>query len=198
MTTDVAVAPSGLLDRVKNYAAVIGAVVGAITALWGVYEKVRSEARRDTAASYNTLAPQVNQMGEALKQLQQENQQLREIVATHQNRPRIGAVPAAKKPTPGRPPSKAPAAAAAAAPAADAGAPAATAPVAAPAATATTPVAPDEAPPGEKGDPVGDLLSTVGKTRAAIETLRRVPEDFGRVVKEKADNKTPEKPEGSP
>src|SRR5688500_5398996 len=81
------------LERVKTGATILGAIAAATTGLWGAYEKVRAEARQDTAASYNTLAPQVNQLGEALKQIQQENQQLRQIVADFQGRPRIASVP---------------------------------------------------------------------------------------------------------
>jgi hypothetical protein len=158
------------MDRIKTGATVLGAIAGALTGLWGVYEKVRAEARHDTAASYNTLAPQVNQLGDALKQLQLENQQLRTIVAEHQKTPRLAQVPRrAEKPavtsTPG-PTAAAPATPAAAAPAVPG------APVAAP----EVPTA----PPSD--DPVSGLLQTVGRTRAAIEDLRKVPDDFGRVL----------------
>jgi hypothetical protein len=186
MTTNVMTAGGGFLEKLSKYAAVIGAVVGAITALWGVYEKVRAEARRDTAASYNTLAPQVNQMGEALKQLQQENQQLREIVALHQGQPRIAKVPPARKP-PARAanPANAPTAPAETPPAQPTPAPEGTA----------APAVQDEAP--RTGDAVDDLMQTVGRTRAAIETLRKVPDDFGRVL-EKKQSAPPEKPAGTP
>jgi hypothetical protein len=155
------------MDRIKTGATVLGAIAGALTGLWGFYEKVRAEARHDTAASYNTLAPQVNQLGEALKQLQLENQQLRGIVAEHQNTPRLAQVP--------RRPEKPPASpgAAPAAPASSATAP--------PAATAPAAGAP-EVPPAPGSDPVSGLLQTVGRTRAAIEDLRKVPDDFGRVL----------------
>ena len=83
------------IERVKSGAAILGAIAGAVTGLWGVYEKVRTEAKDLTAASYNTLAPQMNQIGEALKELQQENQHLREILAQQSGKPRIAAEPPA-------------------------------------------------------------------------------------------------------
>jgi hypothetical protein len=162
------------MDRIKTGATVLGAIAGALTGLWGVYEKVRTEARHDTAASYNTLAPQVNQLGEALKQLQLENQQLRGIVADHQKTPRLAQVPRrAEKPaapSSGSAPTAGPTAAAP---------PAAAPPAAAPAPGAATPEIPP-APPTD--DPVSGLMQTVGRTRAAIEDLRKVPDDFGRVL----------------
>jgi hypothetical protein len=172
-----------LSDRIKSGAAVLGAVAGTLTAVYGVYEKVRTEARTYTAASYNTLAPQINQMNDAVKQLQQENQQLRQIVADFQGKPRIGQTPpAARRPAPARRPTNVitPPNGPAATPAPAAGAP--------PAAPETTPTPPgaQPAPPAEApadGDPVSGLLQTVGRTRAAIESLRKVPEDFEKVVK---------------
>jgi hypothetical protein len=158
------------MDRIKTGATVLGAIAGALTGLWGFYEKVRAEARHDTAASYNTLAPQVNQLGEALKQLQLENQQLRTIVAEHQNTPRLAQVPRRAEKPPASP---------AAAPAAPSSSATAAAPP--PAATAPAAGAP-EVPPAPGTDPVSGLLQTVGRTRAAIEDLRKVPDDFGRVL----------------
>src|SRR5215471_2707520 len=61
-----------LMERLRGYAGVIAAVAGAITGLWTIYEKVRTDARQYTAASYETLAPQLNQMTEALRQLEQD------------------------------------------------------------------------------------------------------------------------------
>lgn len=164
------------MERLKTGATVLGAIAGALTGLWGFYEKVRTEARHDTAASYNTLAPQVNQLGEALKQIQQENQQLREIVAEHQKTPRLAQVPRRAE----KPPGPAPAATAAApTPAAPASSAAATPP---PAAATPAPAAPNETP---DNDPVTGLLRTVGRTRAAIESLRKVPDDFGHVLEKR-------------
>ena len=160
------------MDRIKTGATVLGAIAGALTGLWGVYEKVRAEARHDTAASYNTLAPQVNQLGEALKQLQLENQQLRGIVAEHQKTPRLAQVPRRAEKTAAAPAPNAVPAPPTAAPATTPGAQPATP------AQATAP----EVPPATDDDPVSGLLHTVGRTRAAIEDLRKVPDDFGRVL----------------
>ena len=188
------------MEKVKNGAAILGAVASAFVGIYGVYEKVRTDARADTAASYNTLAPQLNQMGEALRQLQQENQQLREIVAHGQGKPRMAVTPPASNARRREP--RAPAAASSAAPAnapaavaqpatnagPNAGAPAASAtpsqepaagaaPVPAPPAAAEAPT-----PTANEEDRISGLLRTVGRTREAIDNLRKVPEDFGRVV----------------
>ena len=211
-----------IADRVKNGAAVLGAVAGTLTAVYGVYDKVRSEARAYTATSYNTLAPQINQMNEAVKQLQMENQQLRQIVAQAQGTPRLGEKPPAAPPATGRRPAAArrPTVGAAAgtqrpAGTATAGAPSTTAtPATEPAAgappasppeqptpgsptagapPATTPSGQQAGPQGEQaaaeepeapadGDPVTGLLQTVGRTRRAIESLKKVPDDFEKVV----------------
>jgi hypothetical protein len=168
------------MDRIKTGATVLGAIAGALTGLWGFYEKVRAEARHDTAASYNTLAPQVNQLGEALKQLQLENQQLRNVVAEQQKTPRLAQVPRrAEKPrsaaAPAAPdPSSAPAAPATPTP------PATPATAGAPAGQPATAEAPPAATP--EGDTISGLLQTVGRTRAVIEDLRKVPDDFGHVL----------------
>jgi hypothetical protein len=182
------------IERVKSGAAILGAVAGAITGLWGVYEKVRTEAKDLTAASYNTLAPQMNQIGEALKELQQENQHLREILAQQSGKPRIAAEPPAN---PTRRPARRPSAGAPAQPAAPtasapaAGAPPAGTPAAPPPATpppaAEQPAAPPAAaqtPPAPQ-DPVTGLLNTVGRTREAIDGLRKVPETFENVLGKK-------------
>jgi hypothetical protein len=186
------------IEKLKSGAAVLGAIAGAVTGLWGVYEKVRTEAKDLTAASYNTLAPQMNQIGEALKQLQQENQHLREIVAQQSGKPRIAAEPPASSRRPPRrnvyagssstaPPTgtaNQPAAAAPAGTAPPAGTPAAPAtppPAAEPGAPPTSAQAPPAAPP----DPVTGLLNTVGRTREAIDGLRKVPESFENVLGKK-------------
>src|SRR3954466_4401640 len=77
-----------LLEGLKSTAGVLAAIAGALTGLWTVYDKVKSEARQYTAASYETLAPQVNQMNEALRQLQQENQELRQALVSHAENPK--------------------------------------------------------------------------------------------------------------
>jgi hypothetical protein len=172
----------GLGDRIKSGATILGAVAGTLTAVYGVYEKVRTEARSYTATSYNTLAPQINQMNDAVKQLQQENQQLRQIVAEFQGKPRIGQTPpAARRPAPTRRPSAAPAT-----PPTAPAAPPATASAAGGAAGEPPPATPPASPPSgapADNDPVSGLLQTVGRTRQAIESLRKVPEDFEKVVK---------------
>jgi uncharacterized membrane protein len=165
------------MERIKLGATVLGAIAGALTGLWGFYEKVRAEARHDTAASYNTLAPQVNQLGEALKQLQLENQQLRGIVAEHSKTPRLAQVPRRAEAKPSGQAAEKPAAPAAAPVASSPPAPAP--PPGAPP-QAATPEAPAE--PAAGNDPVSGLLQTVGRTRAAIEDLRKVPDDFNRVL----------------
>src|SRR5688572_19233620 len=82
------------MERMKTTAGVVAAVAGAITGMWTIYEKVKSDARQYTAASYETLAPQLNQMNEALQKLEQENQQLKKaILASHAERPRAVARP---------------------------------------------------------------------------------------------------------
>jgi hypothetical protein len=186
------------IERLKSGAAVLAAIAGAVTGLWGVYDKVSTEARELTTTSYNTLAPQMNQIGEALKQLQQENQQLREIVAQQSGKPRIAAEPPASSRRPPRrnvnagSSSTAPPTSAANQPAATA--PAGTAPPAGtPAAPATPPPAEPAAPPASAQappppaaqDPVTGLLNTVGRTREAIDGLRKVPESFEHVLGKK-------------
>jgi hypothetical protein len=186
------------IEKLKSGAAVLAAIAGAVTGLWGVYDKVSTEAKELTAASYDTLAPQMNQIGEALKQLQQENQALREIVAQQSGKPRIAAEPPASSRRPGRrnvsagssstaPPGSAasqPAAAAPAGTAPPAGTPAAPA-TPPPAAEPAAPPASAQAPPGAPQDPVTGLLNTVGRTREAIDGLRKVPESFENVLGKK-------------
>ena len=53
------------LDRIRIAAALVAAVLTGGAALFGVYAK----ARRETAASYETLAPQINALSEAVEQL---------------------------------------------------------------------------------------------------------------------------------
>ncbi len=72
----------GSLDRVRTSAGILAAVAGAITGMLTIYEKVKTEARTYTAASYETLAPQLNQMNEALRQLEVENRQMRQALTT--------------------------------------------------------------------------------------------------------------------
>lgn len=60
------------LERVHIGVALVAAVMTGGGALYGVYAKARHEARTDTAASYETLAPEVNELKRAIEQLQEE------------------------------------------------------------------------------------------------------------------------------
>src|SRR4051794_11710001 len=75
-----------LMERLRSSAAVIAAVAGAVTGLWTIYEKVRADARHYTATSYETLAPQINQMTEVLRQLEQDNLQMKQVLAARAGR----------------------------------------------------------------------------------------------------------------
>jgi TolA-binding protein len=164
------------LERMKTTAGVLAALAGAITGLWTVYEKVKTDARQYTAASYETLAPQLNQMNEALQKLQDENQQLKKaMVISHHERPRPAGrtkAPAAARPAVAPAPAK-PGEAPAAAPTA-ASAPA-------------TPAAP--APAAEidetTDDPFGKIIGTVNQTREAVKAVRKVPETFQKVLEDR-------------
>jgi hypothetical protein len=152
------------LERLKTTAGVLAAVAGAITGLWTVYDKVKTDARQYTAASYETLAPQMNQMAEALRKLEQDNQQLKQALVVSRSterarapaRPRT-ATPAAK---PAEPSSSPP----------TAGAP------------ATAPAQAGEQP---ADDALGKILGTVHQTREAVEAVRKVPETFQKVLDQK-------------
>jgi hypothetical protein len=142
----------------KTTAGVLAAVAGAVTGMWTVYDKVKTDARQYTAASYETLAPQVNQMNEALRKLQQENQELRKALVEHAERPRA---PRARVAAAGKT-------------------------EAAPA-TATAPAAGNAAPAEAKeqeqpDDALGRIVGTVNQTREAVEAVRKVPETFQKVL----------------
>src|SRR4051812_26448951 len=79
------------IERVKTVTGVLAGLAGAITGLWTVYDKVKTDARQYTAASYETLAPQVNQLTEALKSLEQQNRELHEALLTKSERARAPA-----------------------------------------------------------------------------------------------------------
>jgi transcriptional regulator with AAA-type ATPase domain len=140
-------------------------VAGAITGLWTVYDKVRADARHYTAASYETLAPQLNQMAEALRQLEKENQETRQALAAHGSRVRA-APPAAG----GRRTATKNAHASAGAP----GAPATEA------ATAS-----QAGPAADPDDPLGKLVGTVNRARDAVDTIRKVPDSFQKVLEQR-------------
>ena len=183
------------IEKLKSGAAVLAAIAGAVTGLWGVYDKVSTEAKELTAASYDTLAPQMNQIGEALKQLQQENQQLREIVAQQSGKPRIAAEPPASSRRPPRRNVHA-GSSSTAAPDQSAGH------RGRPPGPRRPPAPPPHRPPRRRPpsprrhrplprrrppprDPVTGLLNTVGRTREAIDGLRKVPESFENVLGKK-------------
>jgi hypothetical protein len=65
------------LDRARIAAALVAAVLTGGAALYGVYQK----SREATAASYETLAPEVNDLKTGVEQLRQENRRLREALA---------------------------------------------------------------------------------------------------------------------
>jgi hypothetical protein len=143
-----------IMDRLRNYAGVLAAIAGAVTGLWGIYEKVRTDARQYTAASYETLAPQLNQMTEALKQLEQDNQRLKAaLIERTRPHPVAHAKPAAPA-TPGAPAAASPAPGAAAAPA-------------------------------QPDDALGQLIGTVNRTREAVDTIRKVPDSFQKVLEQR-------------
>lgn len=146
------------LERMKTTAGVLAAVAGAVTGMWTVYDKVKTDARQYTAASYETLAPQVNQMNEALRKLEQENQELRKALVEHAERPRA----LRSKATASKPEAAAPATAAA---------------------SAAGNAAPAEAQANEQpDDALGRIMGTVTQTREAVEAVRKVPETFQKVL----------------
>jgi hypothetical protein len=148
------------LERLRTTAGVVAAVAGAITGMWTIYEKVKTDARQYTAASYETLAPQVNQMNEALRQLEADNTQLKRALLAHGDRPRVVARP--KAPTkPGEAPPATPAVPAAGAPA-----------------PPPTPAQAQE----QSDDALGRLAGTLNQTREAVEAVRKVPETFQKVL----------------
>jgi hypothetical protein len=143
------------MDKLRSYAGVIAAVAGAITGLWTIYEKVRQDARQYTAASYETLAPQLNQMTEVLKQLEQDNQRLKAaLVEREKARPRPVTRPR---------------------PASSGEAPSSDTPPASGAAAAEA----------QASDPLDQLIGTVNRTRQAVETIRKVPDSFQKVLEQK-------------
>jgi hypothetical protein len=153
------------LERLKTTAGVVAAVAGAITGMWTIYERVKTDARQYTAASYETLAPQVNQLNEALRKLEDDNQQLKKaLLASHaEQRQRSGKPPRVTAKT--EPPPAAPGAAP---------------PTATPAGT-PAPSTPEE----RTDDALGRIVGTVNQTREAVEAVRRVPETFQKVLDSK-------------
>ena len=164
--SDAAVLPASraarAAEKMKTTAGVVAALAGAITGMWTIYEKVKSDARQYTADSYETLAPQLNQMNEALHKLEEENQQLKKaLVVTRGEHPR----PAATRPRP-------------TAATAKAGEP----PTAAPGAPAAPATAENEE---NTDDAFGRILGTVNQTREAVRAVRKVPETFQKVLEDR-------------
>jgi len=153
----------------KTTAGVLAALAGAITGMWTVYEKVKSDARQYTAASYETLAPQLNQMNEALHKLEEENQQLKKaLVVTRAEHPRpVSRTRAPAVAKAGEPPVAAPAAPA-------------------PAGTPAAPAAPTAQNEENTDDAFGRILGTVNQTREAVKAVRKVPETFQKVLEDRA------------
>jgi hypothetical protein len=146
------------LERLRTTAAVVAAVAGAVTGMWSMYRNLRTQARQETAASYETLAPQINQLTEAMRQLELDNQQLRQALAGHAAHPRTAA---REKPAAARPPATK---------------------EAAPAAAEEPAPAPAQA---ETDDPLGKLIGTVTRTRDAVDSIRKVPDSFQQALKQK-------------
>lgn len=156
-----------VLGGLKTTAGIVAAVAGAVTGMWGIYEKVKSDARQYTTASYETLAPQLNQMTEALRKIEQENQQLKQalLARTRPTRPAKAGSSGARS-TPAATP---------VGPAAP-GTPASAEP-AAPTAGAT---------PEEKEQGALDrILGTMHQTKEAVDAVRKVPESFKQVLEQK-------------
>jgi hypothetical protein len=163
------------LDRARIAAALVAAILTGGAALYGVYQK----SREATAASYETLAPEINDLKGDVEQLRQENHKLREALtrttgvkvpasdpeATARARASDPAT-AEGRPAPRRPRRADPRAAGTTA---DAGA-VATAPPAAPPPPGTPPAeSPPPEPPASANDPIEGIK-------------KRVPIDFDKAV----------------
>jgi hypothetical protein len=153
------------LDRARIAAALVAAILTGGAALYGVYSK----SREATAASYETLAPEINELKSNVEELRAENGRLRDAL-TRATGVRVAA---------GEPPStegraaprrarraSAPGPAPGAATPADAGATAT-----APPPTEQPPPVP---PPGEQPPPADDPIEDIKK---------RVPIDFEKAVR---------------
>jgi hypothetical protein len=73
------------LEHVRIALALVAAVITGGAALYGVYHN----AREATAASYETLAPEINQLKQAVTRLQAENQELRQSLGSRQPGPAL-------------------------------------------------------------------------------------------------------------
>jgi hypothetical protein len=162
------------LDKARIAAALAAAIFTGGAALYGVYRN----ARQDTAASYETLAPEINDLKGDVEQLRSENRRLREALARGTGvrvpEPEPAAEGERTVPTEGRTPARRPRRAATAAKTAgapDAGAPTAQAPTPpAQPPPAEQPPPPAQPPPAEEDDPIAGLK-------------KRVPIDFDKAVK---------------
>lgn len=109
------------LEKVRVWTAIGAAVVSGGAALYGVYSKARGEARQDTAATYETLAPAVNELRRQVADLQAENSELRARSGDRAQPPggeaRAPAPRPRRRPEPAAPPATTPAPAPAPAPA---------------------------------------------------------------------------------
>jgi TolA-binding protein len=163
------------LDRARIAAALVAAILTGGAALYGVYQK----SREATAASYETLAPEINDLKGDVEQLRQENHKLREAltrttgVKVPASDPEATARARASDPATaeGRPAPRRPRraeTARAAGTTADAGA-VATAPPAAPPPPGTPPAESPPEPPAGADDPIEGIK-------------KRVPIDFDKAV----------------
>ncbi len=73
------------LEHVRIALALVAAVITGGAALYGVYHN----AREATAASYETLAPEINHLKQAVTRLQAENQDLRQAMGSRQPGPAV-------------------------------------------------------------------------------------------------------------
>lgn len=168
------------MERMKTTAGVVAAVAGAVTGMWTIYEKVKTDARQYTAASYETLAPQLNQMNEALQRLEEENQQLKKaLVIANPEQARAARSRVAARAAQPQAAKKAPEATSPATAPATAGAPATPG-------TPAAPTAPTTAEAEETADdPFARILGTVSQTREAVKAVRKVPESFQKVLEDR-------------
>jgi hypothetical protein len=153
------------LENVRIALALVAAVVTGGAALYGVYVN----AREATAASYETLAPEINQLKQAVARLEEQNQELRQRLAA---RPADASPERPAPPAEGRTPARRPRSAGKPAPSPSTSPPVPTTPPEArPGEPAPTPPEPAPAPPppSGSGSPRDKVLENIEK---------RVPIDF--------------------
>src|SRR5215213_2863468 len=71
------------LEHVRIALALVAAVITGGAALYGVYRN----AREATAASYETLAPEINELKQAVARLEEQNEELRRAQAARATTP---------------------------------------------------------------------------------------------------------------